>query len=275
MADESYVAVVLGELAEAAEAMSAEAIERDADEDDEDVLPYEVDWASGVEHFQDKTPEEMWAHLGLEDRIPGLNDQQDPNGLVDPWTAGSAWNNLVESNKVVPLFPFWHQVVGIAQLMHQVIRGRPTLLMDGVGVGKTLELVGVIALYAQYYEFFKKNKRFPGAYGTSVLFFPTRILLTQRSGDEVRNAQQEPARQAAPHHCAGSPPHAVDAGAASVPAIRRVRRDAVHARIQRGNSGVVLEAGQRGSGRPSAMSAHRSRFDRGKSRAMLCRVEFF
>lgn len=170
MADESYVAVVLGELAEAAEAMSAEAIERDEDEDEEDVIPYELDWASGVEHFQDKTPKQMWTHLGLEDRIPGLNDMQDPNGLVDPWMP-AAWDRLVEANKVVPLFPFWHQVVGIAQLMNQVIHGRPTLLMDGVGVGKTLQLVGTIALYAQYYEFFKQNKCFPGAYCTSFLFF--------------------------------------------------------------------------------------------------------
>lgn len=173
LAEASYVAVVLGELAEAAEAMSAEALDRDADDDDdEDVAPYVLDWDTGVEHFQDKTFAQMWHHLGLDDHIPGLNDKQDPNGLLDPWAPNDKeWDVLLQRNKVIPLFPFWHQVVGIAQLMDQVIRGRPTLLMDDVGVGKTLQVVGAIALYAQYFEYFKVNKHFPGAYSTSFQYF--------------------------------------------------------------------------------------------------------
>lgn len=168
LASESYVVVVLGELAEAAEALSEEAFERDDDDYDEMVTPYEVgDWASGVEHFQTWSLEQLWRYLGFRDEILGLNTLQDPNGLVDPWDE-KAWADLVARNKVTDLFPFWHQVVGIAELITRTLDGKPSLLMDDVGVGKTLQIVGLIAVYAHYFETHKRTGKFPGAFGTSL-----------------------------------------------------------------------------------------------------------
>ncbi|KAM5530103.1 hypothetical protein V8D89_016232 [Ganoderma adspersum] len=164
LASESYVVVVLGELAEAAEALSEEALERDDDDYNEMVTPYEVgDWASGVERFETWSLEQLWRYLGFRDEILGLNTLQDPNGLVDPWDE-RPWADLVARNKVTELFPFWHQVVGIAELITRALNGKPSLLMDDVGVGKTLQIVGLIAVYAHYFETHKRTGKFPGAF---------------------------------------------------------------------------------------------------------------
>ncbi len=41
----------------------------------------------------------------------------------------------------------------------------PLLLMDQVGIGKTMQLVGLIAVIAYFIDYHDKNHKFPGAYG--------------------------------------------------------------------------------------------------------------
>ncbi len=62
-------------------------------------------------------------------------------------------------------------VPGIAELIGRSIDGQPTLLMDDVGVGKTCQVLGLIATYAQYYDYHKKHGRFPGKFGKHVCLF--------------------------------------------------------------------------------------------------------
>lgn len=240
LAEESYVVVVLGELAEAAEAMTSGDGPLDEDDEDEGVSPYILDWDTGVEHFQSYTPEQLWTHLGLADGVlPGFNTLQDPNGIVDPWQVNE-WKALVEKGKVTPLEPFWHQIVGIAELADRAIAGKPTLLMDEVGVGKTLQVVGLNSVYAQYHDYYKLNKCFPGNYSKYLTRFNASLLTDLICRQQEIRQGRELARQAAHHHRPACAPYAVDEGAASVPGLRGLGRTALHSRVQPGDAAGVL-----------------------------------
>ena len=106
----------------------------------------------------------LWAFLGCEGHIPGFNDIEDPNGTIDPWNI-TAWSKFRAQGSPRPLAPQWHQLVGMARMMERVLVGAPVLLMDSVGVGKTMQVVGVICLYNHFRRHFAKYKRFPGAFG--------------------------------------------------------------------------------------------------------------
>ncbi len=133
-------------------------------------LPEELvglqDRKTGVEDLQDKTPDELWEMLGLGAKkvLTGFNTVEDPDGVVDPWS--EEWKDFVASGKGVPFGPRWHQLAGIVKMMRHVISGDPLLLMDEVGVGKTLQIVGVAALYPVFRRYYRKNGCFPGAFRT-------------------------------------------------------------------------------------------------------------
>ena len=56
-----------------------------------------------------------------------------------------------------PLAPRWHQLVGIVKIVMQAFKGEPLMLMDEVGVGKTLQLVGAIATLTFFRDFYEKK----------------------------------------------------------------------------------------------------------------------
>lgn len=124
------------------------------------------DWESGVENLQEKTPDELWDMLGLGGMktLTGFNTVEDPDGVTDPWT--NEWEQFAESPRAVPFGPRWHQLVGMVKLMHHTISGQPMLLMDEVGIGKTMQVIGTIALYSVFRLYYRKNGFFPGAFGT-------------------------------------------------------------------------------------------------------------
>lgn len=142
-----------------------------APELDFDIEP-SMEWAEGVEEFKDSTIESLWSMLGLfNNELPFFNITQDPNGVHDPWVkADQGW--LANSNNTIPLMPHWHQLVGIVKMVEQAFKGEPILLMDEVGIGKTMQVIGVVAVLTFFREFHSKYNRFPGAFGewyTSVL----------------------------------------------------------------------------------------------------------
>ena len=128
------------------------------------------DWETGVEEYQDYNLDQIWAALGLGDSrtLPSFNEVQDDNPdvseRVDPWKK-ELWNKFVASGKGAELRPRWHQLVGIVKIMHHVIEGKPLLLMDQVGVGKTLQIVGAITTYALFHRYYQANGKFPGEFG--------------------------------------------------------------------------------------------------------------
>ncbi|GBE89337.1 hypothetical protein SCP_1503450 [Sparassis crispa] len=139
-------------------------------DDEEGVAPevpdgpdVEVEWEDGVEEFKTMTREELLEALGIpKEGIPGFSKKQSKEGLVDPWSE--------EFDKLAPedledLEPRWHQLVGMLKMMLKMINGEPVLLMDSVGVGKTMQAVGVIALRQWYREYYTQHGRFPGLAG--------------------------------------------------------------------------------------------------------------
>ena len=57
-----------------------------------------------------------------------------------------------------PISPFWHQVAGICAILanaftrRQGVSGNPTMLCDEVGLGKTIQILGVIQMIAHMHH---------------------------------------------------------------------------------------------------------------------------
>lgn len=123
-------------------------------------------WKEGTEELSGLSEDEIWTRLGLKDTkaLPFFQDYTDPDGAIDPWSeAGESWLALESSPREV-LKPRWHQLVGILRMLERAFQNQPVLLMDGVGIGKTFQVVGVIACLAFYRRFYGKNQRFPGVF---------------------------------------------------------------------------------------------------------------
>lgn len=122
-------------------------------------------WSEGVEEFNSMSEDDLWTILGLpEKRIPFFNASQDPYGNCDPWTEeGQNW--FTDTRNGEPLALRWHQLVGLVKMLKNAFEGSPILLMDDVGLGKTIQVTALIALLAFYREFYTIHKRFPGKIG--------------------------------------------------------------------------------------------------------------
>ncbi|KAG1737029.1 P-loop containing nucleoside triphosphate hydrolase protein [Suillus lakei] len=131
--------------------------------DGEDTCDFE--WSEGVEEFKDMSEDDLWTLLGIpEQRLPFFNALQDPYGNHDPWTdEGEEW--LKDSGERLALR--WHQLVGVAKMVQNAFAGVPILLMDEVGLGKTIQITALIAVLAFYREYYMTHRRFPGKIGKS------------------------------------------------------------------------------------------------------------
>ncbi|KAH9828580.1 uncharacterized protein C8Q71DRAFT_719210 [Rhodofomes roseus] len=120
-----------------------------------------TDWGSGVEEYEECTMETLWGYIGRqkEKTIPFFNVKESASGLADPWSEQGIKD--MEADDAVPLIPRWHQLVGIVKMLDNYLSGRPTLLMDGVGVGKTMQVVGFICVVAFFHEYYSVHGKFP------------------------------------------------------------------------------------------------------------------
>ncbi|GAB1527611.1 hypothetical protein RhiTH_010787 [Rhizoctonia solani] len=102
----------------------------------------------GVSHLKSLSTEALWAQLGL----PGV----DQFPFAEPGTGESAKDMapLAKTRAV----PFWHQVVGTLRILEGAFTQRvgdcaqPTLLCNNVGLGKTVQIIGVISMIQHYYK---------------------------------------------------------------------------------------------------------------------------
>ncbi|KAG8760733.1 hypothetical protein FRC11_015050 [Ceratobasidium sp. 423] len=101
----------------------------------------------GVNHLKDWTTPMLWESAG----VPGAT--QFP--FAEPGTTGAKGTGHASKEAAIP---YWHQQVG----SHATIEGaytanigdrpRPTLLCDDVGLGKTIQIIGVFSMLRHYYE---------------------------------------------------------------------------------------------------------------------------
>ena len=129
-----------------------------------DDLP-DSNWPSGVEEFSACTMEQLWELLGLSERtLPHFNTDYDDENLHDRWDeAEAAW--FADKANLVPFEPRWHQLIGILKMLKMAFEGKPVLLMDEVGVGKRMQVVGVVATLAHYRDCWEKTHDYPGMFG--------------------------------------------------------------------------------------------------------------
>ncbi|KAF8748146.1 SNF2 family N-terminal domain [Rhizoctonia solani] len=102
----------------------------------------------GVLHLKSLSTEALWAQLGL----PGV----DQFPFAEPGTGESA-KDMAPLAKTCAV-PFWHQVVGTLRILEGAFTQRvgncaqPTLLCNNVGLGKTVQIIGVISMIQHYYK---------------------------------------------------------------------------------------------------------------------------
>jgi hypothetical protein len=148
----------------------------DADDEAAPTLELErritINWMEGVEEYKSLTRDAVFTCLGYKG-IPGFNRTFDPTGVHDPWSyEDGEW--FKTSEDVADLVPRWHQLVGILKMTKCAFDGQPILLMDEVGLGKTMQVAGLIATLAYYRDYFAEHSRFPGIFcegKTSILHF--------------------------------------------------------------------------------------------------------
>lgn len=129
-----------------------------------------TEWKEGVEELRNLNEDSLWTMLGFPDKqLPFFQHWTDPDAMIDPWSEeGQQWLTSTQSG-CHPLKPRWHQLIGIYRMLERAFEGKPVLLMDGVSLGKTLQVVGTIACLAFYRESFKRSGKFPGDFGVCVM----------------------------------------------------------------------------------------------------------
>ncbi|KZT64657.1 hypothetical protein DAEQUDRAFT_655322, partial [Daedalea quercina L-15889] len=124
----------------------------------------EIKWLSGVEEYQDVNMDTLWAYIGRQKEwsIPFFNTKEAVTGTFNPWFEDSI-KAMVHDN-TIPLTLCWHQLVSIIKMVDNILHGHPTLLMDSVGIGKTMQVIGLICILAYFHEYYDKHHQFPSKY---------------------------------------------------------------------------------------------------------------
>lgn len=126
---------------------------------------YNPDWSEGVEDLNKLTMEQLWGSLGLQESLPYFNLTMDPAGFFTPATAEGRGFFADARQVKATLSPRWHQLIGIFRMVQRAFLGKPVLLMDEVGLGKTLQVIGVFAILAFFRHAYAVNGTFPGIFG--------------------------------------------------------------------------------------------------------------
>ncbi|KAG9077291.1 hypothetical protein FRC06_008994, partial [Ceratobasidium sp. 370] len=133
--------------------------ERDQQEaDGEETLSREMegeDWKHdiGVDEYSSMGPEDMERLLGL--------------GETGQFPFAPPPSEAADGSPAPPLKPRWHQLVGCGKMLSGFFtqepggEPQPTMLCDEVGVGKTLQIIGVISMLAHIIELQRAGKKLP------------------------------------------------------------------------------------------------------------------
>ena len=130
---------------------------------DFDPLPAE-EWSEGVEHLHGKTPGDLYRYMGLKEqtipyfrkKIHSESESKLSNKLGELETSTMSTEGFTLK---------WHQLVGVFRMLERGKASEPILLMDDVGLGKTVQVLALFAMLAYYREYFEKYQEYPGSWG--------------------------------------------------------------------------------------------------------------
>ncbi|KAG9085559.1 hypothetical protein FRC06_003556, partial [Ceratobasidium sp. 370] len=137
---------IMGELGDEDETMAFGAIQPpNADLTPVDLIEGTDD--IGVAQYADWVTPKAWAHLGL------------PNAVRFPFARTSPIDSGADGDQPPhDVTPKWHQIIRVIAMLERACTERqgddplPTMLCDDVGLGKTLQLIGLISMVAHLYE---------------------------------------------------------------------------------------------------------------------------
>ncbi|EKM49396.1 uncharacterized protein PHACADRAFT_201655 [Phanerochaete carnosa HHB-10118-sp] len=95
-----------------------------------------------LKHLTVKNTQQLWTDLGIKDeKLVPLAEWR------DPYLQFNSWQNPDEcpEERRIPSNLKWHQVVGLHRFAESMFTGTSVLNMDEVGVGKTLQVIALIA----------------------------------------------------------------------------------------------------------------------------------
>lgn len=115
-------------------------------------LFWSVSNATGVDEESKMSLEELAAQLDLgpEYTIPLWNKEEHSGGL-NYWDDSKVIEERPSTERL-PLRPRWHQLVGVFGALKRAFSGQPLLLADEVGLGKTAQVMAIVALLTHYRE---------------------------------------------------------------------------------------------------------------------------
>ncbi len=150
-----------------------------------------IDWKDGVEHLKNKTADELYDILGFKDqKIPFLVSEIDVEGDIGVDARADEDKNsedVAPSRQAVAKQRFslkWHQLVGVTKMVERARTSGPVMLMDDVGLGKTLQVLAFFAVIAYYRKFHSEMGHYPGIWGEYWTRRDDCILRQERTGKE-------------------------------------------------------------------------------------------
>ncbi|GJE96699.1 DEAD/DEAH box helicase [Phanerochaete sordida] len=201
MTDETFRMIVqmtdTRQLDDARQALDA-ALEEPIDDDNynpiEDGKPMDS-WNLDAEvgHISCRSKPEIYVSLGIPtERLPCFSGWRDPDRCHDTWTEAE---DPAPADHKVPAELKWHQVVGLRRLAEAMMARKSLLVLDEVGVGKTLQVLALIAYRILCLRSLEKHGRLPGSFeespdaevlpGLVVIVLPPTLIKQWRSEIET------------------------------------------------------------------------------------------
>lgn len=137
-----------------------------------DLSPRDIDdWSTGTEKYAKTEPSDLLVAIGIDPKswrardsaVPWFCRKYDPSEIRRNPTDHPQWFEVAENG--APLEPRPHQFCGMLRILENIFEGEPVAVFDEVGLGKTIQAIGVICLLTYYREWYKMKGDFPGIFG--------------------------------------------------------------------------------------------------------------
>jgi hypothetical protein len=109
----------------------------------------------GTEVEATMAPELLSQRLGFRSNIPLLFNTHKHSGGITPWDSPKLFENIEDNEALTPNELHWHQLSGIHGILRRLLSQSPSharpgvLVADEVGLGKTLQSLGILSWLAE------------------------------------------------------------------------------------------------------------------------------